>query len=428
MDSQQQRRRNLTRKRVDESVQSKSTYGSRQICIDLDQETYDDIWGDPAKVRLHIENMMAQHPELFPAEIQDGFVLSGMLRESRKLPGIRLRQIRIQGVAYSLRPSFVMPYFAGTTEEVEKPLLLMAHGVPRWLITEVFGRNDMFWDRHFERLGRNSIVGTTLSDPASLPDHLAADEHHVKWQGQKGYVATTAAGGCLLGVALTDEADQTHLEEAYGVFAKEAKELSPNYQPKTVNTDGWWATQNAFKALFTGIVPILCFLHGFLKVRDRCYKDHDLHERIWDVYHADHIRMFDRRMKAFKKWFEKQSWSVSVQSMTAKIWKRAKQYRQAYQHEGCYRTSNQVDRLMNRLTRNMYAARGLHGHQTTSELRLRGWALLNNFRPFAKRAGTKREFDSPAHRINKKKYHNNWLQNLMISASLAGQKSTHTKR
>ena len=226
----------------------------------------------------------------------------------------------------------------------------------------------------------------------------------------------TAAGGCLLGVALTDEADQTHLEEAYGVFAKEAKELFPNYQPKTVNTDGWWATQNAFKALFAGIVPILCFLHGFLKVRDRCYKDHDLHERIWNVYHADHIRMFDRRMKAFKKWFEKQSWSASVQSMTAKIWKRAKQYRQAYQHEGCYRTSNQVDRLMNRLTRNMYAARGLHGHQTTSELRLRGWALLNNFRPFAKRAGTKREFDSPAHRINKKKYHNNWLQNLMISA------------
>ena len=154
MDSQQQRRRNLTRKRVDESVQSKSAYGSRQICIDLDQRTYDDIWSDPAKVRSHIENMMAQHPELFPAEIQDGFVLSGMLRESRKLPGIRLRQIRIQGVAYSLRPSFVMPYFAGTTEEVEKPLLLMAHGVPCWLITEVFGRNDMFWDRHFERLGR----------------------------------------------------------------------------------------------------------------------------------------------------------------------------------------------------------------------------------------------------------------------------------
>ena len=36
-----------------------------------------------------------------------------------------------------------------------------------------------------------------------------------------------------------------------------------------------------------------------------------------------------------------------------------------------------------RLCRLMYASRGLHGHQSSSELRLRGWALLLNFRPYA---------------------------------------------
>jgi hypothetical protein len=40
---------------------------------------------------------------------------------------------------------------------------------------------------------------------------------------------------------------------------------------------------------------------------------------------------------------------------------------------------------MNRLCRLMYAGRGLHGHQGSSELRLRGWALLQNFRPYAPR-------------------------------------------
>jgi hypothetical protein len=427
MDSQQ-RRRHLSRKRNDPPSGLKATYGSRQICIEMDRATYDDIWNDPLKVRSHIENMFSKHPELFPAEIKDGFVLAGMLRESRKMPGIRLRQIRTDGGVYTLRPSFVMPWFSGDIEELEKPLLLMSHGVPCWLITEVFGRNDMFWDRQVARLGRNSVVGTTINAPEDLPAHVAADEHHVKWQGQKGYVATTAAQGCLLGVALTDEADVTHLQEAYGVFADEAHELSPDYQPQTVNTDGWWATQNAFKALYPQIVVILCFLHGFLKVRDRCYKDHELHEKIWDVYHALHIRMFDQRMKAFKKWFEKKSWSKAVSDMTAKLWKRTRQYREAFKHPECYRTSNQVDRLMNRMTRCMYAGRGIHGHQRSSERRLRGWALLNNFRPFAKRAGQTREFTSPAHRLNKKTYHENWLTNLMISASMAGQKSIHTKR
>lgn len=33
-----------------------------------------------------------------------------------------------------------------------------------------------------------------------LPDHLAADEHHAKWCGEKGYIAFTAGAGCVLGV------------------------------------------------------------------------------------------------------------------------------------------------------------------------------------------------------------------------------------
>src|SRR4051794_31705423 len=126
----------------------------------------------------------------------------------------------------------------------------------------------MYWHRVVERLGRSSLVGTTVRDAARLPVHLAADEHHADWSGQKGYVATTVGGGCLLGVALTAAADDAHLREAYGVFAAEARDVEPEYAPETVNADGWAATRNAFRALFPTIAVVLCFLHGVLKNRD----------------------------------------------------------------------------------------------------------------------------------------------------------------
>ena len=141
--------------------------------------------------------------------------------------------------------------------------------------------------RLLERLGRSSLVGTTVRDPDRLPERLAADEHHADWAGQNGYLATTVGGGCcILGVAPTPAADDDHLREAYGVFAAEAWDVASEYAPETVNTDSWAATRNAFLSLFSGIAVVLCFLHGFLKIRDRRGKARDLHRRVWDVYRA----------------------------------------------------------------------------------------------------------------------------------------------
>jgi hypothetical protein len=278
----------------------------------------------------------------------------------------------------------------------------------------------MYWHRLVERLGRSSLVGTTVRDPARLPGHLAADEHHADWSGQKGYVATTVGGGCILGVALTSAADDDHLQDAYGVFAAEARDIEPEYAPETVNTDGWAATRNAFRSLFPSIAVVLCFLHGFLKIRDRCRKAHDLHRRVWDVYRAATAEEFRRLMGELQQWCATQTWTATVREMLEKLWARTESYAAAYAHPGCHRTSNAVDRPMNRLCRLMYAGRGLHGHQGSSELRLRGWALLQNFRPYAPRGKCPRAFDSPAHRLNGKRYHDHWLHNLMASTSLMG--------
>jgi hypothetical protein len=51
-------------------------------------------------------------------------------------------------------------------------------------------------------------------------------------------------------------------------FAEQARELDPADALETVNTDGWAATQGAWKRLFPSITVILCFLHAVLKIRD----------------------------------------------------------------------------------------------------------------------------------------------------------------
>ena len=401
---------------------SQSQRGDRQIVLAMTKEQFDALWHDAAKMREFVDRSMAENPELFPPCLRQGYGFHGFARPSKKLDGICLRKMRPRGggPSYHLRPSFVMSYMTGTTDELEYPLLLASFGVSCWVLTLIFGRSDMYWHRLVERIGRNSLVGTTVRDPKRLPQHLAADEHHVDWNGGKGYIATTAAEGCIIGIGLTKMADDEHLTAAYGDFAAEAREVDPEYAPQTVNTDGWAATRNAFKACFSGVVVILCFLHGFLKIRDRCRKNRDLHQRVWEVYWAVTATEFRTRMTAFREWFESQSWTTPVREMVEKLWNRTEEYALAYDHPGCRRTSNAVDRPMNRLCRLMYAGRGLHGHQVSSERRLRGWALLLNFRPFANRSGQVQKEQSRAHRLHGKRYSDNWLENLQISASLMG--------
>ena len=173
--------------------------GVKQIVIVMTRLQYDEIWHDPRLVRAFVDDWVRSAPELFPAGFDRGYRLHGFGRPSRKLPGLTLRKVvTADGVSYWLRPSFVAGSMTGTADELSYPLLLAAHGVPA---------SEMYWYRLVERLGRVSLVGATVREPARLPSHLAADEHHADWAGQKGYLATNVGGGCILGVALTSAAE-----------------------------------------------------------------------------------------------------------------------------------------------------------------------------------------------------------------------------
>ena len=103
---------------------------------------------------------------------------------------------------------------------------------------------------------------------AEVPDHLLADEHHQTLDGTKVSIATTVGDGCVLGAEPAVAAGADDLTPAYAVFQKEARDITPDYAPKTVNTDGWKGTQAAWRTLFTKVVILQCFLHAWLKIRD----------------------------------------------------------------------------------------------------------------------------------------------------------------
>ena len=335
-----------------------------------------------------------------------------------------MRRIELRdGNVYQIRPSFMMPYLIAPTDEVEKALFLCRWGVPFWALTYVFGHNDMFWYRAYISLGRNSIVGTTVKDPARMPEDLLADEKHTRFNGEKAYVATTVAKECILGVGLSDSAGTEDLTKSYAHFKEEALNLKPDYQPKTVNTDGWEHTQRAWKSLFPGITLILCFLHAFLKIRDRCRRHKELlatiSEKVWDIYHAESVSQFSQRVRRLRQWATT-NLTDPVKEKVLSLCDKAPECKKTFSHPKAYRTSNALDRLMNYKDRVLYSIRYFHGFKESALLYLRSMALVWNFHPYSTRSRHEGLGASPFEELNGFQYHSNWLQNLLVAASLGG--------
>jgi hypothetical protein len=286
----------------------------------------------------------------------------------------------------------------------------------------------MYWYRLERSLGRSSLVGTTVQAAERLPRHLVADEKHttlIEDNSRKVYLATTAGGGCCLGLALAETAGADDLTRAYGVFRDEARCLDPEYRPETVNTDGWPATQAAWRALFKGVTLILCFLHAFLKIRERAVHLKEtfdsLRQRVWEAYQASDARSFSQRLRRLREWADAHVDKEVVREKVLALCGKRREFLRAYDRPGCHRTSNLVDRLLRRLDYHLYCTQHLHGTPAAAERGLRGWALIHNFAPSCPE--TVREspgLRSPAERLNGMRYHTEWLQNLLISASQGG--------
>ena len=187
-----------------------ATYGNRQICIPMSFDEHQLFASDRDLARTRLQELLASHPEIFPELIvKQGFAFDGHERESARMPGVRLRRICTKDsgkkVVFTVRPSGILPSMVGKTDDVKHGLLMLSRETPIDLVTEVCGRNDMFWYRLISRLGRFSLAGTTLRAAKQLlPSHLVADEHQTTIaRVQKVYSCVVAACGVIVGLALS---------------------------------------------------------------------------------------------------------------------------------------------------------------------------------------------------------------------------------
>jgi hypothetical protein len=95
--------------------------GHRTICIPCSQQEYERVVDDPEEFRRLLDQQIEATPDLFPPEIGRGYRMKDVYR-SRKT-GCKLRRIQLRNLrCYLVRPSFLMPYLSGHTEDVQAPL------------------------------------------------------------------------------------------------------------------------------------------------------------------------------------------------------------------------------------------------------------------------------------------------------------------
>ena len=111
---------------------------NRTICLPFSQEAYDSCIKKPTDFRIYIDKQIELFPELFPAQINRGYLMKDIYYSQKQ--SIPIRRIEVAGISYRIRPSFLMPYMTGFVDEIEKALFLRKFNVPFWALSYVFGR------------------------------------------------------------------------------------------------------------------------------------------------------------------------------------------------------------------------------------------------------------------------------------------------
>ena len=404
----------------------KTTMCDRIITLKISKEEYDEFETNISYARKVISEAFISTPELFPVSMGEAYKFNGHARVSKKT-GMRLRKIRTGGFDYRIYPHFIVPYMRGETKDIADALFLL-RWAPYWAIAQTHGKNHMYWYRCHNFFSRKSIVGTTIQKDTPVPKDLVGDEYHSKLGGEKIYLATTVSKGCFLGAEASETSDATDLTSAYGTFKDEVKVLEEDYAPNTVNLDGWPAGNLAWKTLFPCIAVISCFLHGFIKIRDRALKKmqgvfQQISEKVWDSYKAENKKCFSQRIRRLREWSQDNVPESTMKTNLLKLCDKNKQWQVFYDHPNAYRTSNMLDRLMRFMDRYLQKNQTFHGKSIKSSTNtIRAFALMYNFTPSCPDYRRKDELKSPVARLNKHEYHENWLANLLIAGSLNGKR------
>jgi hypothetical protein len=212
------------------------------------------------------------------------------------------------------------------------------------------------------------------------------------------------------------------VERGDGACAKEAKALAPTSQARSVCTDGWEATRQAWRGLFPKVTRVRCFLHALLQRKKPGAGQwrHQVLDKAWQVSQAATKRQFAQRLRRVAEWTPLPRRGPVAQRVLQRC-RRRSDCTPAYACPQAHRTSNAVDRLMNSQDRLLYAMRYWHGTTDSARLAVRAMARQWHFHPSGARLRRDQPSrGSPFDDLNGFQYHPHWLHNLLIASSLGG--------
>ena len=99
----------------------KPARGHKTICIPCSSQEYERVIDDPEAFRTLLDKHLKATPELFPPGSHRGYRMKDLY--TSRTTGCTLRWIELRALdCYLIRPSFLMPYLSGRTEDVRAPL------------------------------------------------------------------------------------------------------------------------------------------------------------------------------------------------------------------------------------------------------------------------------------------------------------------
>ena len=114
-----------------EGSATRSSRGHRTICLPVSEDAYMRAVNSPAAFRNLLDEGFRTAPELFPPNFARGYELKDDRMSVKQ--GLPIRRILLKdGTAFSVRPSFLMPYLtARTAEQLGAKLLVPPTDIPK---------------------------------------------------------------------------------------------------------------------------------------------------------------------------------------------------------------------------------------------------------------------------------------------------------
>ena len=219
-----------------------------------------------------------------------------------------------------------------------------------------------------------------------------------------------------------EAAETGTVEQGEGACAKAAQALAPASQARSVGTDGWEATRQAWRGLLPKIKGVRCLLHALLKMKQYGAGQwrHRGRDRAWHVSQAAPTRQGSQRLRRVAAWTPAHR-RGAVAQMVVQRGRRRSDGTPASDGPQAHRTSQAVARRLDAPDRRLDARRSWHGTTDSARRAGRAMALQGNFHPYGARLRRDQPSRvSPFHDLNGLQYHSNWLHNLLIASSMGG--------